>query len=229
MAFAWQQSLSNSLNNPAQAFVPTSGGNLLIWTSVSSIGGGSPIASVRDNNGTVWPIAVPTASDGKGNYRTIAYLPNCSPGITTVTATYSGGTPGLVITSITEYSGIGAVTPLIGAAVSTIVTPGTGAQAIVVPPLSVITGLPALLFSALTDYIAAGSNLVGGFGSFTSRGVVGAATLIQDQRITSGASISPTATDAVRGAIDSYLGFTAAFSENTTGALTPSGLVFVMP
>lgn len=228
MAFTWIKSASNTFNNPVQTFAPTNGGDLLIWTAMTSIGGGSPIASVQDNTGTNWQIAVITSPDGKGQYRTIAFLPNCSPGITSVTGIYSGGGPGTIITSISEYQGIAAAAPLIGGAVSTSQTPGLGANAIIGGPLLVGGGIPALLFSAFTDYIGNGAALVAGAG-FTSRGVFGAATLIQDQRILAPGTFSPTATDGTRGATDTYIGFTIAFAETAAGVLVPGGLVYVMP
>jgi hypothetical protein len=217
MAYAFVKVGTNSANSNVVTFSPTNAGDFLIVMSDTSAGAGNPTASITDNLSSSWQTARATTGFGAARYLTAFYLPNCPGGITSITLTYNGGTPGTVTIGVFEYSGVATTTPLIVASTfQSQATPGTGVDAIVSPTINVTTQ-PALLFGVLIDNNNHTSITVGT--GFTRRDsgstLLNQGWMPEDKRVTATGNTTATARDATNGGADTYLNITMAFAEST--------------
>lgn len=208
----------NSANSNSITFSPTNTGDLLVLWSRTSAGGGTPtLTSVVDNNSVGWTLGLATATYGSGseNYVSMYYRPNCEAGITSVTCTYNGGTPGGTDILIAEYSGIALTSPLIGVTSGNAqASPGTTANAITSTGLSVASGLPALIMGLVAN--GGDGDTVAGTG-YTARLLSNDTWFFEDLRATSAGTQTATATAPTHGGTDDYISFVAAFSEAGAG------------
>jgi hypothetical protein len=148
MAYAYVKDGANASNGNTITFSPTNSGDLLVVCISTSAGGGSPTVTFTDNLSDTWSTAQATVNDGNGAYHSIFYLLNCPAGITTLTATFNGGTPGTCNMVVAEYSGLASY---IGVATkNTQASPGTGTNAITSNNVNVSTQ-PALLLGYTYD------------------------------------------------------------------------------
>lgn len=219
----------------AVTYSPTAG-NLLVVFSATSIGGGNPTFTVSDGSSDTWASAVSAAQlSGTGLYLGIAYTLSVGSGVTTVTLTYNGGSPGQVDVWAIEYSGAGASFFGVSAGNSQ-ATPGTGTNVLTSNALNVTSGVPALILGLIDDDTRAANTMAAGTG-YTARGSpAGTSTslLIEDLRATSTGNQTATGTDATHGGTDTYGSFVLAFAEPATGPVlqtpgTVPRLYFVMP
>jgi len=178
MSYAYVTTGANSANSNTISFTPTNANDLLVLVSSTSSGAGTPtITSVVDNNGVSWAVGVATFQGASsGSWYSVYYLLNNEAGITAVTVTYAGGTPGTCNISITEYSGVGTATSaFLGAAKAFQASPGTGTDALSSPTLNV-GAVPALILGISIDYneasIAAGTGFTSRFNSTVGGSVV---------------------------------------------------------
>ena len=200
-------------------YTPTTG-NLLVVFVRTSVGSGSPISTayIKDSNNSQWFVANATAQWNTTNYYgTAFYLPNCLGGSTTFTLSFNGATPPSEVTScIVEYSGIATAAPL--TASSLYVTPSTGTDTASAPTIN--NNFPtALVLSAWLDN-AANTTVQAGTG-YTRR-LGGTITVVEDARLTSAGSVTPTWSPVTSG--DAAGLFTLVFAETASPLLVASNI-----
>src|ERR1700729_2650200 len=107
MAYAFVGTAQNSANANTITYSPTAG-NYLIVISATSQGGGTPTASIADNSSGSWTMQKATSQDGGGanDFFTVFTQGSAAAGITTITITYVGGTPGTTDIAVIKYSGL---------------------------------------------------------------------------------------------------------------------------
>lgn len=210
MAYTYIKTGANAANGNTITFSPTSPGDFLLITSNTSAGGGNPTCTFTDNLSTVYSTAVATVNKGAfGDWVTIFYLPNCPSGITTLTATYNGGTPGTCILRVLEYSGIATSTPLIIAGVPAVQSsPGTATDAISTGNVNV-SSQPALFFGWSLD------SSQNGFASGTGYNSRASTTfgVWEDKRVTATGNNAATFTSVSHGT-DQFISTALAFAES---------------
>ena len=200
-------------NTNVTTYSPTAG-NLIVLMSSTSSGAGNPNITSWQTNGAA-NLAIPIASiSNSGLWYTVGYLENCPAGVTSITATYNGGTPGTVTQVLVEYSGIATSGSLIATtpAANLQTAPGTGANAIVSGTQNVILpGAGALILGLHTN--SEGHSMTAGTG-YTSRIVVNAnfAGIIQDLRATSNGNQTATTQVGLGGTLQ-FTSAILAFSE----------------
>lgn len=140
------------------------------------------------------------------------YLKNIASGITSVTLTFAGGTPGQVDIWVSEYSGIDTSAPFIVSAGQAQLAAGTGTDAITSGNGNV-TSQPALIHSVSNDALG-GSGIAAGTG-FTSRST--AAGVLEDKRVTATGNTAGTATAS--SGTPAIITVMAAFAEAATDTL----------
>ena len=220
MAYAFVGSATNSANGNTVTYSPTAG-HLVVVMVGSSGGGGNPTVTVSDNKSSSYSTAKATAGIGAtGYFQSAFYLANAPSGITTITCTFNGGTPGQTNILVAEYSGIATTTPLIVAsAINAQASPGTGANAVISPTVNV-TSQPAALLGFSYDVnqnhqASAGTSPL----TFTAR--YGTASndglFLEDARVTATGNTN-TASTAGTGT-DSFGTIAMAFSEAASGTV----------
>jgi hypothetical protein len=215
MAYAYVGSALNSSNSNAVSYSPTAG-NLVVVFSETSAGGGTPTATITDNQSSPgWTTAIASvkASSSPVEWLTAFYLPNCGSGITTITLTYNGGTPGTTNLLVVEYSGIATSSPLTGTAYQAQSAPGTTTDAIS-STAGAISKAPAAIVGCSFN-IEEDTYFVAGTG-FTGRNTA-SYIVVEDQRQTSTGSYAATWTDSTKGGSDNYLTVMLAFAEPSGG------------
>lgn len=225
MAYSYVKTGLNSGNAATVTFSPTNVGDLLIVGSATSAGGGSPTASITDNLSDTWSTALATHVDSStGQFISCFFLPNCPAGITTITLTFSGGTPGTTDIFCTEYSGIATTSPLnAGPGANYQTNPGTGANAVTSASITV-SQQPALLFGCFYDSNFPTMTAGTGFTRRQSSGSNGWMT--EDQRLTATGSYAATATDPA-GASAWTTSIALAFLEPSGGGGGPQPLLMM--
>lgn len=194
MAYAYVGTANNNASGTTVTYSPTNG-NMILLLSYTSAGGGSPTCSATTNTSTAFSNVVPTTAFG-GDYVSLLYLV-AGAGVTSITASYVGGTPGTCKLWAIEYSGLSATPWTAGASVTNSqATPGVSADGVTSGSLAYSGGVPALVFgfhgSNGIDNVSAGTG-------YTSRvintpsGAMGNG-LFQDKRITVTGSIASTCT-----------------------------------
>jgi hypothetical protein len=213
------QRQNNTANGLTVTISPTAG-NLLVIGMKTSVGGGTPTASLPDNSSTVYTVALASISPaGSSWWYSFFYLKNIPAGITTLTASFAGGAPGNLDISVLEYSGLDTSSPFIGITADNVqVGPGTAANAITSATIS-LTNVPAVLIGYCVDEP---NNINPSIGtSFTTRGTAGPGVLWEDQRFTSNTTPAATFTAASSGT-DTFSTFALAFAEPPSGIFTPT-------
>lgn len=216
MPAAFVQRVNNVANAATIAISPTAG-NTLIIAMQTGAGGGAPIASLTDNLSNTYSVASASSSPGTAQWwYSFFYLKNIPAGITGLTASFVGGTPGNCVMSALEYSGLDLTAPFIGCTADNIqATPGIVTDAITSATLS-LTTVPAILIGYSADEPNNGTPSSGT--GFTSRGSAGAGILWEDQRFTSNTSPAATFSTASHGT-DQHSTFALGFIEKaSTGA-----------
>jgi hypothetical protein len=220
MAYAFVGSGQNASNGNTITYSPTAG-NYLLVASLTSAGGGSPIASIADNGSGSWVTQKATSQDGSANndFYTVFTSGACAAGITTITLTYAGGTPGTTDIVVVEYSGLSPTGFQAISAFNQQINPGTGTNAIVSNTVTVSTAPAALIGLIIAptgdSNITAGTTPI----SFTLRILSsGSSTLmIEDARVTSTGTPIATASGPSHGAATTYVSYAMAISESGGG------------
>jgi hypothetical protein len=218
---AFVKSVANSSNSNTVSFAPANTGDLLVVDVATSVGGGPPTtASITDNLGSFWQIAMPTTAVTYGQYQTRFYLPNCSTSINLITLTFQGGTPSQTYIVVTEYSGVALTNAHIGSTIfNQQTTPGTATDAVTSPTLN-ITSQPALIVGGSYDGGQDSFTVGTGYSLAYSIGTV--AWNIEYKRTTSTGSAVATWTSS-HGTGDNFSSIASAFAE----ASTSTGYTFV--
>jgi hypothetical protein len=225
MAGAFVKRTNNSANGNTITFTPTNNGDWLVVDVYSSAGGGTPTASISDNNSSSWQTLLATNQFVSGQWKTVFYLENCSTAITLITLTFNGGTPGTCLLSVAEFSGLATSSSILAhTGFNSQVTPGTANDAITSGNLN-FSSTPGLLIGGCLDY-GGGNSMSSGTG-FTSDGTMGnSAGLWEHERLTSNNSaVAATFSSATHGAADSYVTWAVAVLEPTSGgsaSVTPT-------
>lgn len=215
MAYAFVQAVKNSANSNVLSITPTAG-NLLLLLSRTSSGGGTPtVTGMVTNNSTALSSRIATFENLVGRWCTIFELVNVPSGVTSVTVTYNGGTPGTTLLLGVEYSGLATTTPFIAANSGNYqAAPGTTANAITSGAVNV-TSQPALVLGAVMTW-SGNSDATAGTG-YTNRFSADNDFLIMDKRITATGNNTVTATAASHGGTDAYETFLLAYAEAGAG------------
>lgn len=191
-------------------------GNLAVWVSRTSSGGGDPQVLTCDTNTAVaFSSANATYQNSIGEWYTFKYLENVGSGVTSVTATYNGGNPGTINTALVEFSSIAAASAFITSVKQTQATPGITTDAITSGATSVTVGSAALVLGI--TFNQGGGDTVGGTGYTTE--LDNDELTVYHKRITTTASHAATATAGIRGLLDSYETVMLAFNEPSADTL----------
>lgn len=196
-------------------------GNLGVLVSSTSSGAGTPtVTQVQDNTGANWTAAISTYQPAgyPGGWFSVFYKENLPAGVTSVTVTYNGGTPGTCGLTVVQYSGIATSSSFISAASQGQVSPGTGTDAIS-SGATTISAVPALVLGIVQN--AGNSDTVAGTG-FTGRTAPDNDWFVEDKRATSTGSQTATATAATHGGGDTYFTVVAGFKEAVAGGVDGS-------
>lgn len=219
MSYTYNSSAINSAANANTITLSPPSGSLIAVYSVTSAGGGTPTVTLSDNgSGSVWANAsnnVVTGSD----HCSVAYCLSAGTGITTLTATYNGGTPGTCDLIAVCYTGLTSPSFVAVATPNGQTNPGTGANAITANALN--CGSTNALMIVFSKENANHSNMAAGTG-FTLRlnTTVGASDglAVEDPAAEVTGSQTGTFTDATNGAGAAYNTISVAFADNTGGA-----------
>lgn len=191
-------------------------GNCIVWISRTSAGGGDPqVLTCETNTSVPLSSAVATYQNSINEWYTFRYLENVGSGVTSVTATYDGGNPGTLNTTLLEFSGLAAASAFITSIKATQATPGTSANAITSGATSITVGTAALVLGI--TFNQGGGDTVGGTGYTTE--LDNDDITVYHKRITSTGSHAATATAATRGGTDTYETVLLAFAEPSDDVL----------
>lgn len=223
MSYAFDVAANNVSNANTISIAPAAGDVIVVFSETSS-GGGSPTFTVADNvGGDSW--VVPFSGQLQTTwYYSVAYLLNCPAGITTLTATFNGGTPGNTNMRAVAYSGVsGSYIGITSANFQT--APGSGANAITSNALNV-TAQPSLLIGLCHDVAENGGFTAGSSPlAFTLRGTLLNGLAIEDTRVTATGNASATFTNSH--ASDNMVSWALAFSEGSGGGGGPQPLLMM--
>ena len=213
MPYAYVGSAANASNGNTVTYSPTAGNFLLIISSTSS-GGGSPTFTVADNSGSTYTVDVAATADANNQWNGFAHCASVLSGVTTVTITYNGGTPGSAYIGVVEYSGISTSSPYQGiSAINHQASPGTGANAVTSNAFS-NTSQPAAIIGISIDIFGNGPAWTAGTG-YTLRAQLNSAIAVEDLRATSNAS--QTATFTTTHGTTTFDTYVLAFTEAASG------------
>lgn len=213
-AVAFVKCAENAGTTNSVSFTPTNTGDLLLAFSATSAGAGSPTATASDNLSDTWSSVQATVQSG-AYYITEYVLPNNPSGITSVTFTYNGGTPGTTYLSVCEVSGAATSSPVSAHIAQGQANPGVTADAIT----SGATTASGYIFGMELPG-APHSTLVSGTG-YTQEfqgGSIGSTA--EDVTKGSSGSYAATFTDTTNGGSNDYSTFMTAISAGTV-TVTP--------
>lgn len=201
---------------------PTAGSLIVVF---SQINGASNTLTLSDNGtGSTWVMASNNVLVGSLRYA-VGYCLSAGTGITTITATYSAGTPSAANISAASYTGMTSPSFVAVSAPNVQVSPGTGTGILTAPALA--TGSTnALLVAGVVDTTATATITAGtGFtrrlnsGSFNTQA-------IEDPNAEVTGSQTATFTLGTNGT-HTFATTSIAFADNAiTGTNGPSGLAF---
>lgn len=189
---------------------PTAG-NSLIVASQTSTGGGTPtLTSVISNNAISLSARVATFQNTYGRWVTIYDIFNIPSGITSLTGTFNGGSPGTLQMIGIEYSGL---TSFIVGSNNAQQFPGLGADALTSgAPVSVGTA-PALILGVVSTPSGNGDTTAGT--GFSNRHAGGSNWLVCDQTLVAPGTAQVLASAPVHGTTDDYETFLLAYALQT--------------
>lgn len=225
MAYAFVQAVKNSANSNSVSISPTAG-NLVVFLSRTSAGGGTPTATgVQTNGSTALTQRVATFQNANGEWWSIFDLVNAPSGTTSITATYNGGTPGTCLILAIEYSGIATSSAfIVGSTGNFQNAPGTGANAITSGTATNVTSQPALVLGVVGNSgdsdTTAGTGYTNRFGNGTDN-----EWLVIDKRITATGNNQITATAATHGGTDNYETFLLSYAEPGGATVDPGVII----
>jgi hypothetical protein len=216
MAYAFVGKAINASNANTITYSPTAG-NYLVVVSATSAGGGSPTATIADGHSGSWTTQKAAVQDDGDLFYSVYTCGSAASGVTTVTLTYNGGTPGNTYLAILEYSGL-SPTGWIGiSAFKNQTAPGAGANAITSNSVNVTTQ-PAALIGWINELGANGGTTAGTSPlAFTIRVTTSGVIGIEDARVTATGNASLTATNTAHGGADGFTTYVMAISEPAIG------------
>jgi hypothetical protein len=166
MSYTYHTSANNTANANTITISPTVG-DVIVVISVTTSGGGTPTMTVADGHSGVWTTTTVNGTlNGAGYYTSIAYCLSAPAGVTTLTVTFNGGTPGNCDMAATCYSGLNAPSFIGIVADNYQNAPGTGTNAIVSTSFNV--GITPALFVGITTNGSGNGGATAGTG-FTLR------------------------------------------------------------
>lgn len=127
-AFAFNASAANGAVANTVTISPTTGAMVVVFSETSG-GGGTPTVTCSDNSGSTWV----NASNNvvvTGLHYSVCYTLSAAAGVTTITATYNGGTPGTTILAAFSYTGLTSPSFVAVSTPNTQASPGTGTNAV---------------------------------------------------------------------------------------------------
>ena len=212
--YVFNSAASNALNVGTITVSPPTG-SLIIVSSATSAGGGTPTVTFSDNSTSTWV----NASNNvvlSGIHYSVGYCLAALAGVTTITATYNGGLPGTVELAAIIYTGMTSPSFVAISAPNVQVSPGATANAVTAAALA-CGAVNALLLGISIDVTASNSGLSAGTG-FTSRYNNGnnLNTAFEDPNAEVTGSQTATWTATTHGT-DTYGSIAIAFADNTGG------------
>jgi hypothetical protein len=219
--YAFNTAAANPVSGVNTITISPPTGALVIVFSITSGGGGTPTVVFSDNSSSTWANASNNVNVG-GNHFSVGYCLAAAAGVTTITATYNGGTPGACNLVAIAYTGMSSPTFVALTAPNAQTAPGTGANLVTTTALS-CGSTNALFVGMHADTTNANDGLTVGTG-FTLRAdlVSGANTTqiyLQDPNAEVTGSNTSTMTVASHGA-DTYGSIGIAFADNASGGGT---------
>jgi hypothetical protein len=195
-------------------------GALVVVYSVTSGGGGTPTVTFSDNSSSAWANASNNVVGSDGLHYSVGYCLNAAAGVTTITATYNGGTPGTANLVAITYTGLSSPSFVAITAPNVQASPGAGTNAITTAALA--TGSTNALFIGFSiDSSAGNTGLVAGTG-FTQRysnNTGGLGVFAEDPNAEVTGSQTATWTASTH-STDTYGSLAVAFADNASGGGT---------
>lgn len=190
-------------------------GALVIVFSITSGGGGTPTVVFSDNSSSTWANASNNVAVS-GLHYSVGYCLSADAGVTTITATYNGGTPGSCDLVAITYTGMSSPSFVAITAPNNQVAPGTTANALTAGALA--CGAVNALMVGMSANFSAHGNIVAGTG-FTARFSNNSGNqdfiVLEDPAIEVTGSNTATFTDATHGGTDTYASLAVAFADNS--------------
>lgn len=222
MAGAFVQVWINSSNSNVITVAPNAGNHLTLVSRTSSGSGTPTITGAVTNGSTALTNIVATYQSAGGDWFTVMELRNVPSGTTSITVTYSGGTPGSCGLLAIECSGLATSSTLIANSAGNFqAAPGTGADVITSGSATNITSQPAYMLGIIGNYgnsdTTAGTGWTNRFGTGTSND-----WCVIDKRVTSTGNQQVLATAPSHGNTDNYDTFLVAYAEPGGDTTAPS-------
>lgn len=208
-------SLNTALGANTVSISPPTGSLVAIY-SVTSGGGGTPTVVFSDDALSVWSNASNNVSVS-GHHVSVGYTLASAVGMTTITATYNGGTPGTCDLLAVAYTGLVSPSFVAVSAPNVQASPGTGANAITANALN--CGAINALMLVLSDELGNHSNMSAGTGytlRFNSTVSAGDGMAVEDP----GAEVTGSQTGtytSTNGSTDTFVTLSIAFADNVVG------------
>ena len=155
-------------SNSASTTVAPAQHSTVHWVSKTSSGAGTPtVTDVVTNGGAHLTQDFVTYQDATTlEWFSHWYLKDCPSGVTTLTGTFNGGTPGTVYTVVAEVTGSDLTNPLVTSQHNHQTNPGTATDAITSGTTTTIGTLPALILVVVANNNSFGDTVAGtGFGA----------------------------------------------------------------
>jgi hypothetical protein len=208
----------NTANGNTITYTATAG-NTLIVGAFTSAGGGSPTATIADNGtGSTWTTQLATTTFAS---QFVTFFTGVAgTGVTTITVTFSGGTPGNVFLGVLEYSGL-SPTGFLGISTGNLQAvpgsaAGTGTNAVTSTNVNV-TSQPAALIGWFWEFGGNGGGSAGTSPIAFTRRLNIAGIMTEDARVTATGNAVANATNS-NASVDTMLSFAIAISEGSSGA-----------
>lgn len=207
----------NTANGNTITYTATPG-NYLVVGVFTSAGGGSPTATIADNgSGSTWTTQLATTTFASSFFTFFSGV--AGTGVTTITLTFNGGTPGSVIAGVVEYSGLSATGWQAISAGNLQAVPGspagTGTNAVTSNALTV-AAQPAALVGWVFELGGNGGGTAGTSPITFTRRLNFGGIMTEDARVVSTGSAVANATNS-NGSVDSLVTYAIAISESGGG------------
>lgn len=208
---AWQ----NSANANTVTIAPAAGSVITIVSKTSSGAGTPTVTGIVTNGSVALDQRVATYQDATTlEWFTVFDLKNCPSGVTSLTVTYNGGTPGTVYLVVTETTGADTTAPFVVVQHNHQSSPGLTSNAITSGTTTTIGTLPALILGIVANNNSDGDTVAGtGYGTAIMANndwcVFAKRATTSPQQVT--------ATAATHGNTDEYTTFLIAYAEAGAG------------
>jgi hypothetical protein len=225
MSYTFNTSGANVSSGNTIALSPATGALIVVFSGTSS-GGGTPTVTFSDNSSSTWANASNNVNVG-GTHYSVGYCLSALAGVTTITATYNGGTPGTCNLVAVSYTGLTSPSFVAVTTPNSQVAPGTGTDAVVANALacgSTSALLVGASFNAGDHTAVAGTGFTQRYGNDPNFLFM----LVEDPAAEKTGSQTMTWTAASNGGGDTYGNIAIAFADNA-GASIPVPAAGPMP